>query len=149
MNKWLETLPENHIEKFVINGLKPFLKKFKYSLGFSTNDFIKYFKTWAFDYIKGRKLEFVLCAHDGGDEEYDWYRHNISMDDWSDLYSIWRTVGFFDDSSVDISWFVWKCISLHASGQHQIMLDNNNLVDEEDYWIYEDSQAYGGDRRTY
>jgi hypothetical protein len=29
------------------------------------------------------------------------------------------------------------------------MLDMNTLADEEEYWVNEDSQAYGGDRRTY
>ena len=155
VNKWLMTIPENHIENFLINGLKPFLKNFKYSIGFSDKDFIKYFKTWAFNYISGRKLEFVLCAHDGGNEEYDWYRHIISMDDWSNLCSRWRTTGLFDDTDVgiyqitDVSWFVWHCISLNNSGQHHYMVDMNTLADEEDYWVYEDSQAYGGDRRTY
>lgn len=155
MNKWLETLPENHIENFVINGLKPFLKKFKYSLGFSTNDFIKYFKTWAFNFINRQKLEFTLWAHDGGDEEYDWYRHIISMDDWDNLCNTWSRIEFFDDSDVGIyqcthlSWFVWHCISLHASGQYHIMLDMNSLAEEEDYWIHEDNLAYSGDRRTY
>jgi hypothetical protein len=154
-SNWLELLPENHIETFIKYGLKPFLKKYKYTISYSDKDFAKFFKTWAFNYINGRKLEFTLCAHDGGDEEYDWYRHIISMDDWSDLCSGWRAINLFDDSDVgiyqttDLSWFVWNCISLNNSGQHHYMLDMNTLADEEEYWVNEDSQAYGGDRRTY
>ena len=77
------------------------------------------------------------------------------VDFWSPGQSTPSRIEFFDDSDVGIyqcthrSWFVWHCISLHASGQHHIMLDTNSLAEEEDFWIHEDSLAYSGDRRTY
>jgi len=154
-NMWCKTLPEDYIEKFIINGLKPFLKKYKYNLGFSDKDFIKYFKTWAFNYLNGMKLEFVLVAHNGGDNEYDWYLHNISIDEWDELCNQWSTTQLFDDSDAGIyqrcglSLFVWNCISLENSEQHYCMIDMNNEIEEEEQWIYEENQAYGGDRRTY
>lgn len=154
-NEWVKCLPENHLEHFIMNGIKPFLNKHGYSLGFTDKLLIKYCSLWAFTYIIKNNKEFVLWAHDGGDEEYDWYRHNISMEDWEILCDYWKAHNFLDDSdigykqSMGLHWFIWQCISLDNSKQHHKWLSFNADHDDEDYWINDDNQAYGGDRRTY
>jgi hypothetical protein len=154
-NEWDSCLPNNHIECFVRNGIKPFLNRHGYSLGFSDNLLIKYCKIWAFTYIVKNNKKFVSWAHDGGDEEYDWYRHNISMDEWEKLCDYWKAHKFLDDSdigykqAIDLHWFIWQCISLENSKQHQIWLNYNTVYDDDEYWVNDDNQAYSGDRRTY
>jgi hypothetical protein len=154
-NEWFNCLPLNHIESFVTHGLKPFLLQFGYTFGFSEEKMISYIKRWAFNYVLRNNMEFVNWAHSGGDEEYDWYRFNISMDDWDGLTKAWKASRFLDDSDagfhqgVDLSWFIWSCISLDLSKQHHKWLDMNTDLEEEEQWVNDDNHAYGGDRRTY
>ena len=153
--EWFSCLPDNHIQSFVIYGLKPFLKKFGYTLGFSEDKMVSYIKRWAFNYVFKNNKEFVMWAHDGGEEEYDWYRFTISMDDWEELCVCWKAPGFLDDSDAGfyqatyLSLFIWQCISLELSKQHTKWLEINTEYEEEEQWVYDDNHAYGGDRRTY
>jgi len=152
---WNYCLPDYHVENFITNGIIPFLKKHGYILGFSTQKVIHYCKVWAFNYSVRNEKEFIFWAHDGEDEEYDWYCHTIPIDDWEKLCKTWKEHEFLDDSEagyrqvVDLHWFIWQCISLESSPQHHKWTIMNNEIDEEDYWIHDENQAYGGDRRTY
>jgi hypothetical protein len=145
----------NHIESFISQGLKPFLLQFGYTFGFSEEKMTSYIKRWAFNFVLKNDKEFVNWAHNGGDEEYDWYRFNISMDDWDKLCSSWKAPGFLDDSDigyrqvVDLSWISWACISLDLSKEHMKWIEINTDYEDEEQWVNEDNHAYGGDRRTY
>jgi hypothetical protein len=153
--QWFYSLPDEHIEYFLLYGLKPFLNQFGYTLGFSDKDMISYIKRWAFNIVNKDELKFVLWSHNGGDEEFEWFNHIISIDEWLKLCSSWDASEFLDDSdagvkqSLDLQWFIWQCISLDLSKQHQCWIDINIDLEEEDHWIYDEAQAYGGDRRTY
>jgi hypothetical protein len=154
-NEWFNCLPSNHIQSFISQGLRPFLLHFGYTLGFSDEKMLSYIKRWAFNYVLKNDMEFVNWAHNGGDEEYDWYRFNISIDDWDGLCKAWKASEFLDDSHagfhqcVDLMWFSWACISLDLSKQHQRWIEINTDYEDEEQWVNEDNHAYGGDRRTY
>lgn len=152
---WFNCLPEDHIKHFLIYGIKPFLKKHGYVLGFSDEKMISYLKRWAYNIFSKNNKIFVLLAHDGGDDEYDWFRYSISMDDWGLLAECWKAPEFLDNSKaglqqvVNLQDFIWACINLDLSKQHMKWLENNNEMEEEEMWVYDDTYAYGGDRRTY
>ena len=154
-NKWFNGLYEYHIESFVAFGLKPFLTKFGYTLGFSDKKMIQYCKLWAGNIAINNNKKFILWAHNGGTNEFDWFSYNISIDDWYTLCDTWKDCEFLDDSdagfkqALDLQSFIWQCISLEASKQHRRWLDINTDLEEEDHWIHDENHAYGGDRRTY
>jgi len=155
-NAWLNDLPEYWLEDFMNEGVLPFLKKFGYTLGFSEEMRVKYCRAWAYAYVHSSDVECIQWAHEGGDEEYEWYRNTISEDTWNLFAKEWCAIEFLDDSDTglkqlsDLSWFVWHCISLENSLCHirwQQMIDDEEV--QEDYLMNDDSYAYGGDRRTY
>jgi hypothetical protein len=154
-SEWIDCLPINHIESFLIYGIKPFLKKHGYVLGFSDEKMVSYLTRWAYNIVNKNNKVFVLLAHDGGDDEYDWFRYTIPLDDWEKLCESWKALNFLDDSStgikqkIDLQDLIWACINLDLSKEHIKWLNMNSELEEEEIWIYEDSHVYGGDRRTY
>ena len=155
---WKNNLPEQLIESFIIHGIKPFLRKYGYKLGFSEKRCIKYCKQWAFAYLSRETVELGDCAHDTGiiGEEYELYQDTISIEEWTVFARAWCASEFLDSSdagmkqSDDLNRFIWHCISLDSSPRHLDWLD---LLEEEEnldqVWIAEENYAYGGDRRTY
>jgi hypothetical protein len=152
---WFSCLPEDHIKGFLVYGIKPFLKKYGYVLGFSDEKMVSYLKRWAYNIFNKSNKKFVLIAHDGDDDMYDWFRYSIPMDDWGLLAHCWKAPEFLDESNAglrqinDLPDFIWACINLDLSKQHIKWLDMNSELEEEEMWIYDDTYAYGGDRRTY
>ena len=156
--KWKNELPEGLIESFIIHGVKPFLLKNGYKLGFSEERCIQYCKQWAFAHLSRETVELVDCAHDADliGEEYELYQDTITIQEWLEFAKAWSASEFLDLSDAglkqldDLNRFVWHCISLDSSPRHLDWLD---LLEEEDnldqLWIAEENHAYGGDRRTY
>lgn len=157
-SKWKNNLPEFFFESFIMYGIKPFLEKYGYKLGFSNERCIQYCKQWAFAYLSRETVELVDCAHDADllSEEYELYQHTISVLEWAEFAKAWSASEFLDSSDAglkqldDLNRFVWHCISLESSPTHLEWLES--LEEEENadqLWIAEENQAYGGDRRTY
>ena len=103
----------------------------------------------------------MKCAHDGGEDELDWYTHSIPFDSWEALASKWAAPGFLDDSdagyaqTIDIAQFAWQLIDLYSSRTHlrwKDMIEYHDLDEDHGRVSYaqpaEDTGAYGGDRRT-
>jgi len=155
-SKWKDELPELWIESFIKYGVKPFLNKYGYSLGFSDSRCIQYCKRWAFAHLSRGIIDPIDWAHEGGEEEYEWYQDTISILEWNEFARAWQASEFLDSSdagynqNINLSKFIWQCISLEGSSRHTEWLDS--LEEEESaeqFWISDDSHAYGGDRRTY
>jgi hypothetical protein len=156
--KWLNGLPEGWIDEFVEEGLQLFLKKHGYVLGFNSEMRAKIIKYCLYGHVKRPHdyLEYLHCAHHGGEEEYEWYLDSISLDDWASFMNEWKADEFLDDSDggykqrLFLPQIVWNCISLDSSKQHHKWL--KTIYDEEEteeQFQNDDNQAYGGDRRTY
>ena len=165
--EWITGLPYRWIDNFVEYGLIPFLNKRGYTVGRDIPTCIAYCKEWAFCHIllsrygsRYKKRVFDTCFHYGGNDEYEWYQHSISVEEWFQLCSNWANTDFLDSSDpgqsqvYDLSTFVWNMIDLENSATHTKWLhhmDNlNQQYDEHLGYINtsEDTGAYGGDRRT-
>jgi hypothetical protein len=165
---WLENIPEEHIERFLQDGLIPFLKKHGYSVLYDTSFLHKACYEWSFGHVriqrqKSKMLDrtFLKCAHNGGEEEFEWYVHSIPTENWLQLCSIWKQEEFLDDSETgyaqmcDLYLFAWQLIDLENSKAHHKWLDIisyvNDTLDEPSTIITmnpDDYVPYGGDRRT-
>lgn len=161
---WICHIPEGYFERFLEKGVKPFLSHFGYRLGFSANERIKMIRAWAFAHVQiqrqpkkyGCHVSLLKCAHDGGDEEYDWFCHTIGQDDWDSLAEQWYSTDFLDDSDpgvyqrLDLPRVIWYMISLEGSRAHQQWLDVVMDGIEQEDGIQEDSNiAFTGNRRTF
>lgn len=166
--KWSQGLPENHIRDFMVNGLEPFLKRRGYSLGYTPKTLTKACKEWAFAHVRVQQKGpdvydrfFGKCAHNGGAEEYDWYIHSISIDEWETLCMKWVSPEFLDTSDagyaqmIDIAQFAWQLIYLDSSPAHLRWKEYIERSEHDDEYPHashaqptEDTGAYGGDRRT-
>jgi hypothetical protein len=166
--EWLHGLPDGHIERFVEEGLTPFLKKYGYKSCYDRKEQEKACKEWAFGHVriqqKGPDLYdrfFIKCAHNGGEEEFDWYVHTIPLEEWETLAMKWSASEFLDDSDagyaqvIDLAQFAWQLIHLDSSPNHirwKAIFESSDYDDE--YIVAshaqptEDTGAYGGDRRT-
>jgi hypothetical protein len=164
--EWLYGLPDFYIEEFVEDGLLPFLKEHGYKVGFSPEDCIRFCKQWAYALYKiqngcntTQEISYQKCAHNGGFEEFDWYGHVISPDDWYDLCETWMVPYFLDMSDAGFSQrtelptFAWHLVDLWQSKSHAKWLSFQEETYESDddhghgHGQNEDV-AYGGDRRT-
>ena len=157
-NNWLSEFPRDFFTQFVENGLRPFLKKYGYVLGFSESKLISYCKLWAYSYTKysGEEMEFTKWANSGTDEDCEWYIYKISQDTWNDFMKSWEVTGFLDDSDIghvqrnQLVMFIWQCIDLNNSPEYYRFLDiMGDNEDADEYNNYDENNAYGGDRRTY
>ena len=119
--EWFYGLPNRWIDRFVENGLIPFLKDYGYELGFTPEKLIKIVGSCIYNLTS----TYWFCAHNGGLEEYDWYCHNISLDDWNSFMDAWKSDEFLDSSDMGFKQrlylqdLVWHCISLEKSKQHR------------------------------
>jgi hypothetical protein len=160
--EWRSKFPEDWIELFVQQGLIPFLKKYGYKLGFTIEKCIQYTTTWAFLHVYTKdSYECKAWAHYGTINEYEWFQYKISQDNWSNLIDSWKVQGFLDNDDSesgyrqtnDLVWFVWHLIDLENSREHMRYLEyfeDNEEKNEEHYGYHqEDTNVYGGDRRTY
>ena len=158
-SNWMHELPENWIESFIVHGVKPFLEKHGYVLGYNDVYCIKFCKRWAFAHVqtvhKGT-VDLVSCSHEGGEDEHEWYQDTISVLDWNEFAGKWTATEFLDSSDAgqkqtdDLGKFIWHCISLEGSPRHIEWLESLEEEEAADQpWIADDTQAYGGDRRTY
>jgi hypothetical protein len=161
---WISEIPENYFERFLEKGVKPFLARFGYRLGFSQLERVRILRAWAFAHVQtqrlvkyhGNYITLVKYAHEGGQEEYDWFTYIISHDDWDALAQEWYSTDFLDDSDpgvsqrLDLPRVLWSMISLEGSRAHQQWLDVvMDTADQEDA-IQEDSHiAFTGNRRTF
>ena len=166
--EWVSGIPDGYIARFIEEGLCPFLKKYGYAVSYSPKDLIQACKEWAFSHVQIRRKGpdlydrfFMKCAHDGGEDELDWYTHSIPFDSWEALASKWAAPGFLDDSdagyaqTIDIAQFAWQLIDLYSSRTHlrwKDMIEYHDLDEDHGRVSYaqpaEDTGAYGGDRRT-
>lgn len=166
--EWTNGLQDGYIARFVEEGLRPFLKRHGYEVCYSPKTLTQACKEWAFAHVqihkKGSDLYdrfFMKCAHNGGEDEFDWYNHTISFDTWETFSEKWATTEFLDDSDVgyaqriDIAHFAWQLIHLDSSPNHIRWKETIEYYDlDEEYWHSsqaqpsEDAGAYGGDRRT-
>ena len=158
-NTWISEFPTNYFKQFVEDGVKPFLKKYGYVLGFSESKLISYYIRWAYSYSKypGEIVEFTKWAHSGLMDDYEWYLYKISQDDWNIFMKEWEIEGFLDNSDIgykqqnDLVTFIWQCIDLNNSKEYyrylELFGDNEDI--EEYNNNYDENNAYGGDRRTY
>jgi len=158
-NAWISDFPTNYFKQFVDDGLKPFLKKYGYSLGFSNSRLNSYCVRWAYSYSNkypGEVIEFTKWAHSGLMDDYEWYLYKIPQDDWNMFMKSWENQGFLDDSDIghaqcnDLVTFIWQCIDLNNSVEYynylEIMGDNEETEENN---VHDENNAYGGDRRTY
>jgi hypothetical protein len=163
-SNWIHEIPEGYFARFLEKGVKPFLTRFGYRLGFSLPDRIHILRSWAFAHVQTQRLSryygnyitLMKCAHDGGNDEYDWFRHTISEDDWDTLAEEWYSTDFLDDSDpgvsqrLDLPRVLWSMISLEGSRTHQQWLDVVVDAAEQDDGTQEDSNvAFTGNRRTF
>lgn len=163
-SSWISEIPENYFERFLEKGVQPFLTAHGYRLGLSSNERVHMLRAWAFAHVQthrqpkhyGKYINIMKCAHEGGNEEYDWFCHSIDEDDWDALTKEWYSTDFLDDSDpgvsqrLDLPRIVWHMISLEGSRAHQQWL--NVVMDsvEQDEGIQEDSNvAFTGNRRTF
>lgn len=166
--EWVNGIPDGHIARFIEEGLQPFLKRYGYYMCYSLKNLIQACKEWAFAHVqirrKGADLYdrfFIKSAHDGGEEELDWYMYTISFDSWETFAAKWIAPEFFDDSdagyaqTIDIAHFAWQLIHLDSSPNHfrwKDMIEYHDLDEEygrtSQAQPAEDTGAYGGDRRT-
>lgn len=156
-----------HVRKFIELGLKPFLDKFGYTLGFTIDDCVAYCKQWVFAHVECQSvynpkhsIQFLRRAHNGSAEEFDWFLGIISPDDWFTLCDEWAASQFLDDSDagekqrIDIPWFVWNLLALENSKAHtrfiEFMYSEEDYDDDGHYGGAGDDGlgSYGGDRRT-
>jgi hypothetical protein len=165
---WFYKFPEGWIEKFIEEGLVPFLEKHGYAVAYSKKEIVNYCKSWAFGHVqislnKSKLLEvsFLKTKNFGGQDEYDWFTYRIPSDEWIEFVESWSELEFFDDTGagesqkVDFPLFVWHILLLESSKAHQdylyfMNIDGFEQEEETNYQpLYQDEQgAYGGDRRT-
>lgn len=161
---WISEIPEGYFQRFLEEGIKPLLANFGYRLGLSSNECGSMLRSWAFAHVQtqqqsknyGKYITILKCAHDGEQDEYDWFLHKISNEDWNSLSDHWYSTEFLDDSDpgvyqrLDLPRIVWHMISLEGSRAHQQWLDVVMDGFEQDDGIQEDSNvAFTGNRRTF
>jgi hypothetical protein len=165
---WIHGIPDGHIERFLEEGFQPFLKRNGYRTCYVPKDLTRACKEWAFAHVriqqKGPDLYdrfFMKYAHNGGEDEFDWFIHSIPFDSWEALCNKWSTSEFFDDSDagyaqiIDIAHFAWQVVHLDSSPNHHRWKETIEPSEHDDDYIVashaqptEDTGAYGGDRRT-
>jgi len=159
-SEWRNKFPEDWIELFIQQGIVPFLKHYGYRLGFSIEHCIQYTNTWAFLHLYTKdKYECKVWAHNGTNNEYEWFHYKISQESWSNLIDTWKVEGFLDDSdaglrqSEDLAWFIWHLVDLNNSREHinylELFEDSEDKYDDYSGHNNEEMNAYSGDRRTY
>ena len=155
---WKNDLPEQWIESFISRGVKPFLAKHGYVLGFSESQTAAYCKQWAFAFLSRGTVELVDSTNTASlvSEEYEWYQDTISILEWNEFAKAWNASEFLDSSDAgkkqldELNRFVWHCIYLEGSPAHLAWLESLEEEENPDQpWVAEDMHAYGGDRRTY
>jgi hypothetical protein len=147
-NLWKRGIPDSHIYDFIQYGLTTFLDSYGYSIGMTIRDAVSYCKHWAFAHVEKesnyqpiQEINLLRCAHNGGQDEIDWYFHTIPSEDWFILYENWQTFQFLDNSDAghaqrtDLPFFAWKLIHLNSSKAHIIYLDFMNSDEE----LYDDN----------
>jgi hypothetical protein len=163
-SSWISEIPENYFKRFLEQGIGPFLDNFGYRLGLSSNQRISMLRAWAFAHVQtqqqpkyyGKYITLLKCAHDGGDEEYDWFLHTISQEEWNALSDHWYSTEFLDDSDpgvsqrLDLPRVIWHMIALEGSRAHQQWLDVVMDALEQEDGVQDDTNiAFTGNRRTF
>ena len=165
---WKDGLPDQHIERFVEEGLRPLLKRHGYYSSLIPQNLAKACEEWAFAHVQIRRKGpdlydrfFMKCVHYGGEEEFDWYTHRIPFETWDAFRKQWTAPEFLDDSdagyaqTIDLAQFAWQTIHLDSSPSHirwKAIIEQAEHDDEYTPALQtqpcEDAGAYGGDRRT-
>jgi hypothetical protein len=138
-NLWKRGITNSHIQDFIQYGLTPFLDSYGYSVGMIIRDSVSYCKHWAFAHVEKEsnyrpinEICLLRCAHNGEQDEMDWYFHTIPSEDWHVLCENWQTFEFLDNSDAghaqrtDLPFFAWKLIHLNSSRAHMLYL---NFID--------------------
>ncbi len=161
---WRAGVPTDHMYS-MIHSLRTMLKQRGYMLMDSDDKVAKSILQWAFSHVwvhrnpsKDLEINFVQSNHQGGPEEYDWFCHKISLDEWFTFCQAWATTEFLDDSDAgrtqcrDFSECIWHLIALNSSHAHNVWLDTvcDEFSDDEQYAVHhQEDYGFGGDRRTH
>lgn len=162
---WKAGVSDEHLYRFVERGLIPFLKKAGYTVSLQPNKIVVCIREWAFAHVwiqrnKSKSLELsYMWSNTSYDEDaYSWYRNAVSYDSVFTLANRWQATEFLDESDVgirqreDLLECMWHIIDLSGSKSHQDYINTLPYEDsdEEQYQVshHEDTQAFGGDRRT-
>jgi hypothetical protein len=165
---WFSALPIGHLKMFIEKGLRPFLRKHGYELIQPTSKCCKAVSTWAFSHVQvehQKSKDYVpilpVSVNTDCEEEWDVFCLAISYEEWTILCDEWFADEFLDNSDAglaqrnELPYFVWRIVYLDSSPTHHKWLDNMAIQEQADEEIYgivyvpeEQSQAFGGDRRT-
>jgi hypothetical protein len=165
---WFSQLPSGHLRLFIDEGLRPFLQERGYVLIQPTSKCCKALSMWAFSHVqvenqKGINYTSILPNSPNIDceDEWDFFCLNIPYENWAELCDKWFADEFLDlsDSGIaqknEMPYFVWRIVELEGSPSHHEWLNNMAIQEHADEEIYgiipvseDQTQAYGGDRRT-
>jgi hypothetical protein len=165
---WFSELPPGHLKMFIENGLRPFLREHGYELIRPVLKCSKALSAWAFSHVqveqqKSKDYQSIMppSVNTECDDEWDVFCLAISYEEWNRLCDEWFTEEFLDSSDAglaqrnELPYFVWRIVYLEGSPAHHKWLDTmatQEQADEEIYGIVyiheEQTQAFGGDRRT-
>jgi hypothetical protein len=163
---WFSELPNGHLKAFIDEGVRPFLKEYGYELLTETKKCCNALSTWAFSHVqvehqKSKGYVPILPNSINADYEDEWEEFCLAIpyDAWSSLCDQWFADEFLDTSDPGISqrnelpYCIWRLVWLEDSPAYQKWLDAMATQEQADEEIYgyvpeEQTQAFGGDRRT-